>query len=120
MPRWCLPATTKSSGAVWTYTTMFALIGWQRAMESSSESMNRMSAIKEDQTMMSNMEAEAIRMMKAKNGSYATVGTRKFKLQCSPRREKEYALLSYDLSNPNDHVNCTYISWKEFDEVKPA
>lgn len=34
--------------------------------------------------MMSNMEAEAIRMMKAKNGSYATVGTRKFKLQCSP------------------------------------
>ena len=49
-------------------------------------------------------------MMKAKNGSYATVGTRKFKLQCSPRREKEYALLSYDLSNPNDHVNCTYIS----------
>lgn len=70
--------------------------------------------------MMSNIEAEAIRMMKAKNGSYATVGTRKFKLQCSPRREKEYALLSYDLSNPNDHVNCTYISWKELDEVKPA
>lgn len=69
---------------------------------------------------MSNMEAEAIRMMKAKNGSYATVGTRKFKLQCSPRREKEYVLLSYDLSNPDDHVSRTYISWKEFDEVKPA
>lgn len=38
--------------------------------------------------MMSNMEAEAIRMMKAKNGSYATVGTRKFKLQCSPAARK--------------------------------
>lgn len=68
--------------------------------------------------MMSNMEAEAIRMMKAKNGSYATVATRKFKLQCSPRREKEYALLSYDTSNPNDHVSRTYISWDEYESVK--
>ena len=70
--------------------------------------------------MMNTMETEAIRMMKAKNSSYVTVGTRKFKLQCSPRREKEYVLLSYDLSNPDDHVARTYISWKEFDEVKPA
>lgn len=69
---------------------------------------------------MKDLEIEAVRMMKAKKSSSVTVGTRKFKLQCSPRREKEYALLSYDLSNPNDHVNCTYISWKEFDEVKPA
>ena len=70
--------------------------------------------------MMSAMEAEAIRMMKAKKSSSVTLGTRKFKLQSSHRREKEYAQLSYDLTNPNDHVNCTYISWKEFNEVKPA
>ena len=70
--------------------------------------------------MMSTMEAEAIRMMKAKGSSYVTVGTHKFKLQCSPRKEKEYKLLSFDTSNPYSDVNCTYISWKEFDEVKPA
>lgn len=70
--------------------------------------------------MMNAMEAEAIRMMKVKGSSYVTVGTHKFKLQCSPRREKEYVLLSYDLSNPDDHVSRTYISWDEYESVKTA
>lgn len=65
----------------------------------------------------SNMEAEAIRMMKAKKSSYATVGTHRFKLQCRPRREKEYVLLSFDRTKPDGHVSRTYISWEDYEKI---
>lgn len=62
-------------------------------------------------------EIEAIRRMKATKTSQTMVGTYKFKLQCSPRKEKEYKLLSFDASNPYGDVNTSYISWEDFNKI---
>lgn len=69
---------------------------------------------------LSNAEIKAIRQMKANRTSLASVGSLRFALHESPRREKEYVLFSFDHDNPYKTERRTYISWKEFDEVKPA
>lgn len=69
---------------------------------------------------LSNAEIKAIRQMKANRTGWANVGSLRFMLRNSPYREKEYELFSFDRENPCKTERRTYISWKEFDEVKPA
>lgn len=69
---------------------------------------------------LSNAEIKAIRQMKAGKTNKASVGSLRFMLRNSPYREKEYELFSFDHENPYKTERRTYISWKEFDEVKPA
>lgn len=69
---------------------------------------------------MTNAEIQAIRQMKANRTSRASIGSLRFVLRESPRREKEYLLFSFDHNNPYKTERRTYISWKEFDEVQPA
>lgn len=69
---------------------------------------------------LNNAEIKAIQQMKANRTGWANVGSLRFMLKNSPYREKEYELFSFDRENPCKTERRTYISWKEFDEVKPA
>lgn len=69
---------------------------------------------------LNNAEIKAIQQMKAGKTNKASVGSLRFMLRNSPYREKEYELFSFDRENPYKTERRTYISWKEFDEVKPA
>lgn len=69
---------------------------------------------------LNNAEIKAIQQMKANRTGWANVGSLRFMLRNSPYREKEYELFSFDRENPCKTERRTYISWKEFYEVKPA
>lgn len=69
---------------------------------------------------LNNAEIKAIQQMKENRTGWANVGSLRFMLRNSPYREKEYELFSFDRENPCKTERRTYISWKEFDEVKPA
>lgn len=69
---------------------------------------------------LSNAEIKAVQQMKAGKTNKASVGSLRFMLRNSPYREKEYELFSFDHENPHKTERRAYISWKEFDEVKPA